>query len=245
MKYLSIFLLGIWSTLALAQDINQVDAQGRKQGKWRGYFEESKRLRYEGQFDQGREVGIFTYYDDTKANTVVATRDFSKTPGSAYTIFYDTKKNKVSEGNVIGKQYDGLWTYYHHQSPAVMATEFYKNGKLEGLRKVFYKNGKLAEETMYSNGVKNGPYRKITESGVVLEESNYVAGKFDGPAVFRDGDGQLVSKGNFKAGAKNGYWEFYKNGKLEKKEKYPIRKPRLMKNASVSKVAVPGGASKP
>lgn len=225
----STILLFFWlmaSATGIAQEWNKTDKDGKKHGAWRGFFEESKRVRYEGQFENGREVGIFKYYDDTKAHPVIATRDFSKAPGAAYTIFYDQKKNVVSEGNVVGKVYDGLWKYYHQASPQLMTTEYYKNGKLDGTRTVYYKSGKIAEETTYKDGVRHGPYKKYTETGIVLEESNYANGRFEGPATYRDGEGQVVSKGVFKNGAKHGYWEFYKNGKLDKKEKYPIRKAK-------------------
>ncbi len=209
-----------------AQDINKLDASGKKHGIWQGLFEESKRVRYEGQFDHGKEVGLFKYYDDTKAHPVIATRDFGKGGNAAYTIFYDQQKNIVSEGKIVDRQYEGLWKYYHKASPAVMTTENYVGGKLEGKRSVYYLSGKIAEETMYKAGIKNGPYKKYAENGVVLEESNYVNGAYHGSAVHRDPSGQIVGKGDYKDGGKFGYWEFYQDGKLTKREKYPIQKAK-------------------
>lgn len=210
------------SIVSFAQ--NKLDAAGKKHGPWVGYFEESKRVKYEGTFDHGKETGIFTFYDDTKAHTVVATRDFSKGDNSAYTIFYDPKKNKVSEGNVVNKQYEGEWKYYHEASPAVMSIEHYKAGKLNGSRKVFYKSGKIAEDENYVNGIREGAYKRYTESGIVIEEVTYKKGQPDGIAIYRDSDGQLASKGPYVDGLKKGIWEFYENGKLKKKEKYPLRR---------------------
>ena len=241
-------LLVLFSFHLMAQDINKFDEKGLKHGPWQGVFEESKRVRYEGQFEHGKEVGLFKYYDDTKAHPVIATREFSDGGKTVYTTFYDQKNNKVSEGKVVNKQFEGQWTYYHYQSPAIMTTEFYKNGKLEGERKVFYKSGKIAEETNYKNGIRNGVYRKYTETGVILEEANYVNGLYEGPAVYRDGLGQIVSKGNYKAGGKHGYWEFFEDGKLVKKEKYPIWKPKSTKKKAETPSEVPAqaaGAEKP
>lgn len=218
---LLIFLFGTLS--AQQQSDNQVDAAGKKHGPWKGYYETSKRVKYEGTFDHGKETGIFKFYDDTKAHVVIATRDFSKGNG-AYTIFYDQKGNKVSEGNVVNKQYDGEWKYYHEASPVLMTTEFYKAGKLSGVRKVFYKSGKIAEEENYINGIREGAYKKYTESGIVLEEVTYKKGQPDGIAIYRDSDGNLASKGLYVNGLKKGIWEFYKGGKFEKKEKYPLRR---------------------
>lgn len=207
-----------------AQDqANKVDENGKKHGAWKGYFEESKRIKYEGTFDHGKETGIFTFYDDTKAHTVVATRDFTKGDNSAYTTFYDPKKNKVSEGNIVNKQYEGEWKYYQEASPVIMSVENYQKGQLDGKRSVFYKSGKPAEETMYKAGKKEGPYKKYAENGVVLEEENYTNDLIEGISINRDPDGSIVSKGNYVKGEKKGTWEFYEKGKPVKKVKYPVK----------------------
>jgi len=129
-----------------AQETNKLDDKGLKHGLWKGYYEESKRLRYEGTFDHGKEIGMFKFFDDTKAGTVIATREFKATDNSCYTIFYNQKGFKVSEGKLINKVYEGEWKYYHLDSPSIMTTETYVKGKLEGTRKVFYKEGAIAEE---------------------------------------------------------------------------------------------------
>lgn len=209
----------------MAQETNKLDAQGKKHGLWKGVYDESQRPRYEGAFEHGKEVGTFKFFDDTKAGSVIATREFAP-DGSAYTIFYDQKKNKVSEGRVVNRQYEGLWKYYHEASDKIMTTENYKNGKLDGKRTVYYKSGKLAEEASYVNGIKNGPYKKYADNDklVVLEEVTYVNAKPEGPAIYRNPDGTIASKGNYVDGEKKGYWEFYEGGKLKKKEKYPVVK---------------------
>lgn len=198
-----------------AQQINQLDDKGQKHGLWKGTYPESKRPRYEGTFEHGKETGLFKFFDDTKAGTVIATREFNPADNSCYTIFYNQRKNKVSEGKSIGKLNEGPWKYYHEDLPIVMTLENYSKGKLEGVRKVYYKNDNpvLAEETTYKNGIKNGPYKKYAENGVVLEETYYKNGEYDGPAVFRSAENKITSKGNFKAGKKVGIWEFTKDGK--------------------------------
>lgn len=225
-----VFIL-MFSAMAQSQDINKVDDKGQKHGPWKGYYPESKRLKYEGTFDHGKETGVFTFFDDTKAQSVVATRDFSKGSNSAYTKFFDQKKNIVSEGNVVNKKFDGLWKFYHKESKTIMTEEHYRNGKLDGKRTVYYPDGKIAEVTNYKNGKKEGPYRKYTEKGTVLEETTYKNGIYEGSALFRDPEGNIVAKGNFKNGGKDGYWEFYEMGKLKSREKFPVSsRPRTKKS---------------
>ena len=218
-RFLAIIVVLALNTIANAQtDINQLDGKGNKNGMWKGYYPESKRLRYDGLFDHGKEVGTFKYYDDTQAQSVIATREFNKKDNSAYTIFYNQSKNIVSEGKVVNKLYEGQWKYYHENSKVLMTLEQYVKGKLEGTRSVFYPDAKIAEETNYTHGVKNGPYKKYTTNGVVLEESNYKNGQFDGKATYRDPQGNIVAQGLYVNGKKKGIWQFYANGKLVSEE---------------------------
>lgn len=213
MKYLLLSLL--ISISVFAQDINKLDENGKKNGLWKGFYEGSKRPRYEGAFEHGKEIGTFKFYDDTKAGTVIATREFNAKDNSCYTIFYNQNKNKVSEGKVVNKQFEGEWKYYHEDMPLIMTLELYVNGKLNGIRKVFYKSGEIAEETTYRDGIKNGAYKSYAENGVVLEESIYKNGEYDGQAIYRNVDNQIAAQGLFKNGKKVGMWKMLVKGKLK------------------------------
>ncbi|MFA9190050.1 hypothetical protein AAGV28_01600 [Flavobacterium sp. FZUC8N2.13] len=202
------------SNLLAQVTLNQLDSEQKKHGLWKGVYPESKRPRYEGTFSHGKEIGEFKFFDDTKAGSVIATRTFSLNDNVAYTVFYDQKKNKVSEGKVINKLFEGQWKYYHLGATTIMTTENYINGKLEGLRSVFFPSGKIAEETNYTNNLKHGSSKKYSERGIVLEEANFKNNQYDGEAVFRDVDGNVVSKGKFTNGKKTGIWQFFENGKL-------------------------------
>lgn len=214
-------------------DYNKLDDNGNKNGLWRGIYKDTKNLKYEGTFDHGKEVGVFTFFDNKKTKTVIATREFNPKDNSAYTVFYDQIKNKVSEGKVVNKLYEGQWKYYHKASKSIMAIENYSKGKLEGLRSVFYPNGKIAEELFYKNNLKNGVYKRYTESGIIIEESNYKNDQYDGLATFRDADdGNIVSKGKFFNGKKAGIWQFFEKGKLVKEMNmsYPKITSKTKKN---------------
>jgi len=215
-KKIIIALLFLNAVLVSAQDFNKTDANGKKDGVWKGTYEVSKRPRYEGTFNHGKETGIFKFFDDTKKGDVIATRDFTANDGSSYTIFYDQNKNIVSEGKEVGKAREGEWKYYHKASKVLMTLEKYKNGKLEGLRSVYYPNSKIAEEINYVNGSKEGIYKKYGQNGTLLEQSTYKNNEYNGDAVFYDADGVVASKGKFVNGKKANMWQFYLNGKLTK-----------------------------
>ncbi|MFV8362655.1 toxin-antitoxin system YwqK family antitoxin [Flavobacterium sp. ZT3P35] len=216
-NFIVLLAVMFFSQNILAQtEFNKLDVNGKKHGLWKGVFEESKRPRYEGTFDHGKEIGIFNFYDDTKARSIIATREFNVKDNSAYTIFYDQNKNKVSEGKVVNKLFEGQWKYYHQASKNIMTTENYNKGKLDGLRTVFYISGKVAEEISYKNNLKNGFYKKYTEKGVILEESIFKNNIYNGLAIFSDANGNIVSKGQFVNGKKSGIWQFFEKGKLVK-----------------------------
>lgn len=217
-----------------AQDVNKLDAEGKKHGLWKGIHEDSKRPRYEGTFEHGVEVGTFKYFDDTKAQSVIATREFSDNGKVAYTIVYDPKKNIVSEGKTVNRLNEGLWKYYHKESKQLMTEENYVKGQLNGIRKVFFLNGAVAEETTYVNGKKEGPSKIYTEKGIVMEEVVFKNNKYEGPAIFREPNGNIASKGNFKNGEKKGKWQFFVNGKFKKEETFP-KKIKFQKKEDVPK----------
>lgn len=220
---IGLVLWGSLGSIYAQEKINQVDADGKKQGLWKGFFEQSKRLRYQGMFKNGVEVDTFKYYDDTKAQSLLATRIFSENGTVAKTVFYDQKKFKVSEGTTINRLKEGLWVYYHKASKQILKEEYYKNDKLHGKQIVYFPGGALAEEVNYVNGLKEGVYKVFLENGIIAEESYFVKNEYHGPAIFRDGKGNVISKGNFVKNEKKGIWEFYNEGKLVKKEKYPLR----------------------
>ena len=234
--FFNILLLICFSSSLFSQsEFNKLDGNGNKNGVWKGVYEESKRPRYEGTFDHGKEIGFFTYFDDTKAGTVIATREFNSKDNSAYTIFYDQNKNKVSEGKVINKFHEGAWTYYHKASATVMTLENYYNGKLEGIKTIYFPSGKVAELTNYKKGIREGAYKKIAENGVILEESVYLNGELNGTSTFKGPDGLVVAKGMFKQGKKVGIWFFYENGKLVSKDNFDTPRKKFQKRVTQRK----------
>ena len=213
MKY-SVIVLFLFN-LSISQDINKLDENGKKNGFWKGVYEESKRPRYEGTFNHGKEEGIFKFFDDTKVGTIIATREFNPKDNSCYTIFYNQNKNKVSEGKLVNKQFEGEWKYYHEDLPSIMTSEMYVNGKLNGVRKVYYKSGEIAEETTYSKGIKNGIYKSYAENGVVFEESIYKNGNYEGFATYKNIENQITGQGLYKDGKKVGIWKMLEKGKVK------------------------------
>jgi antitoxin component YwqK of YwqJK toxin-antitoxin module len=169
-----IFLFLFGSLFNYSQEqTNQFDENTARHGLWKGKYEESKRPRYEGVFEHGKETGIFKFFDDTKVGKVIATRDFSKGNDSCYVTIFDRKDNIVSEGLLVNKEYEGEWKYYHKESKVIMTSENYKKGKLNGIKKIFYDDGSLAEIVNFLDGKREGNYKKYGVNEKILEDLNY------------------------------------------------------------------------
>lgn len=183
---------------------NKTNAAGNKEGKWSGYYE-SNNLRYIGEFKDGKEVGVFTYYEDEPGLKVKATRDFSKEAGKSFATFYFDGK-KMSEGWYKGKEKDGKWLYFHKGGEQINSEEYYVNGKLHGERKVYYMSGKISEIQPYKEGKLHGKVLMYSESGILLKEENYSNGMRNGESSYYDGMGKLIKKGMFVDDVLQGKW---------------------------------------
>ena len=227
-KFLSLFL--IVTSLVYAQDINQFDENGKRHGVWKKNFEGTKQLRYEGQFDHGKEVGEFKFYKLVKKKSVLTATKLFEGDGSAYVKFLASTGKTISEGKQLGKLYVGEWKYYHNKSDKVMTLEHYNNkGSLEGERLVYYKDGVVAERANYVDGKKQGIYYGYSVKGLVLRELNYENDELNGLAKHFNGKGELLAEGNYYKGKKKGIWKYYENGELVKEDNVDAVKKKSTK----------------
>ncbi|MDB2462767.1 toxin-antitoxin system YwqK family antitoxin, partial [Algibacter sp.] len=115
--YNLIFLLMLSSSVMLGQTINQLDANGKRDGVWQKKFEGTDILRYEGQFVHGKEVGLFKFYKHYKNKGILsATKLFNKNDQKAEVKFLASNGKVISEGIMDGKTYIGTWKYYQKNS---------------------------------------------------------------------------------------------------------------------------------
>ncbi|NND51920.1 MAG: toxin-antitoxin system YwqK family antitoxin [Flavobacteriaceae bacterium] len=202
--------------------INQMDENGKRHGKWSKNFEGTKEIRYEGQFEHGKEVGVFKFYQLVgKVSKLAATKEFNEKDGSAYVKFLSLKGNVISEGRMMGKTYIGKWVYYHKNSDQIMTEEhFNSKGELHGLRTVYYDNGQKAEVANYENGKLHGDSRYYSQDGVLIKSYIYENDELHGMSKHFDGNGVITVEGPYKRGKKTGIWSYYKNGELQEEKDF-------------------------
>lgn len=217
---LLIFLL-VCPPLQAQEAGNQYDENGKRHGPWKGYYEDDpSQLKYEGAFEQGKEIGLFKFYQPGLKKPV-ATRFFSPDSDIAEVQFLAQNGKVISEGKMRGAKRIGQWKYYHKNPDKLMMTENYENGVLNGEKTTYFENGNIAEKSFYKNGLLHGERILYSLNGVILEQMVYVDGALHGPAKFFNGKGELLSEGNYRNDQHHGIWKYYENGTLKEEKKFP------------------------
>ena len=108
-------------------------------------YYQNNRIRYQGQFENGKEVGIFKYYSAAHSDFPIVIKTFDENSGEAMVQYFTLKGKPESEGKMRGKERVGKWVYYHKDGKNILMEENYKDGELNGEFKVFYPDGKLTK----------------------------------------------------------------------------------------------------
>lgn len=208
------FLITFFSfqTILAQEKINQQDANGNRVGVWKKYYNNA-RIRYQGQFEVGKEVGVFKYYSALSSEHPIIIKSFIKNSNKATVQFFSEKGVLESEGVMEGKKRIGKWLYYHEGGKSIVAEENYEKGTLNGVSKTYYLNGKITEFSHFKNGKLHGNLKRYADSGVLLDDLNYENGKLHGRAKYYNIEGKLIYWGAYENDEKVGKWEFSENGK--------------------------------
>ena len=168
-----------------------VDAEGRRQGRWRE-FHETGELRSEGNYKNGSREGDWVFYY----------RDGKEEQRGAY------HKGKV-DGN-------WKWTYNNGQT---WREEIFYDGLEEGLAIEYNDTGKVVSKGNYLSGEKEGEW--FQDLGDDREEGTYVAGLRTGSWKHYYTSGKLKFEGKFEQGAENGkHAYYYESGQLQEVGSY-------------------------
>ena len=195
------------STAAVAQ--NQVDKQGRKQGHGVRVDKDGSKI-YEGDFKDGLETGVFTYYyhDGT-----VRIRNTYTEPGTVCRHeAYDEQGRLLAKGTYNRRNRDGRWQFYSEDGRLLKETD-YKMGVKHGRHVVYTHSGDTAEVAGWDNNRRHGRWwKRIGKTGYIT--GTYVNGGLEGRLVEYDDAGQLVRDGHYRGGLKHGSYQYFENRRL-------------------------------
>ncbi|RFC53850.1 toxin-antitoxin system YwqK family antitoxin [Brumimicrobium aurantiacum] len=210
---LSLMFLTSSFTILFSQ-INQVDSQGRKQGKWVKTYADSDDIRYEGEFKDDKPVGKFVYYYPDNSIRSIIKHDPNSDRSEAY--FYHPSKELIAHGIYRGKEKDSVWSHFlttGHYS----YTETYKNGVLHGERITYYGQEAVEDPEVklvlrkanYENGKPHGEYVEYFADGLIKGKGQYVHGKLNGVIIKNHANGNIMIKERWKNNVKHGWWVSY------------------------------------
>ncbi len=107
----------------------------------------------------------------------------------------------------------------YYDNGQVKQLKTFKDGKLDGLRKVWYENGQLMQEGTFKNGKIEGTRSLWFDTGELKAEGTYKDGNLDGYKKQWYKNGQLKSETNYKQGKLNGVTKQYTEDGQLKEEK--------------------------
>lgn len=197
---------------------NEMDANGKRHGAWSKKFEGTDQVRYTGQFDHGKEVGVFKYYIKNNPEQPTSTIDYSTNPPTA--SYFTKDGSLIAFGGIRDRKRVGEWVTYHKKSTQVMMRETYDDGALNGKTTTYYPDGKIAETAYYADDLMNGERIVYALDGTVLRKLNYKSGELHGEARYFDPVRKLLIKGNYLNGKKIGLWTESVDGEELSRKRY-------------------------
>lgn len=213
---------------------NQKDEQGRKQGYWVRRYSNGKPA-YTVTFKDDKPIGEMTrfYFNGNKRVVVIYDENqYGKAD------LFDEKGKLSAKGFYKETQKDSVWQFYSPEG-ALYTTEFYIDGKKNGITSHFFKRGNVAEEIEWKEDIKHGVWKKYHENGQLKMTSSYVDGKIEGEYIVFFPDGKLEVQGKFENGLEEGTWVIfnpsgmvaykidYKEGKILNEDEFDEKQQKL------------------
>lgn len=204
--------------------INQKDAQGRKQGQWVKKYPNSSVVMYQGAFKNDKPVGTFTYnYPSNKVKAIIKHNDASTRSEAFY--YYENGK-PMSIGIYRNAKKDSIWVSFNENGRITM-TETFKNDLLNGEKKLYYlpSNPEDKSETVisvynYINGKVDGKFIEYYPTKTVRKTGQYKNFRPHGEWIEYELDGKKMSVEHYQNGQMHGWFIGYNKNGTEGQRRY-------------------------
>lgn len=180
MRPLNTSYLNIFSTLILSlcftficyagEDLNTLDADGRRQGYWKitgamsleaGFRKDQ--IVEEGHYESNKKTGVWKKYYPTGVLKNEITFE-NNMPLGFYKIYYPSGKLE-EEGNWQRNKNVGEFKRYHENGKLAQDFTFTSAGKRDGVQNYYYDNGNLQLSVEVEEGVAHGFYKTFYPDG--------------------------------------------------------------------------------
>lgn len=193
---------------------NLIDNQGLKQGTWEKKYDNGN-IRYQGAFEDDKEVGTFTFYD--KKGKKVSTRTYISPGGIAECEMFNFAEYLHAKGKIKGKSKIGEWIYFTNRGRDTVTVEHFENGVLHGKQITYFPNKKIATDITFVNGKKEGAFVNYFSNGQIEQEGTYFNDQLHGSLKIWYKIGKLKRQAYYNNGNKTGKWTFLNpNGGITK-----------------------------
>jgi antitoxin component YwqK of YwqJK toxin-antitoxin module len=195
--------------------INKTDKAGKKQGKWKFFFDNDM-VKLEGTYKDNLKNGYFKEYD--KNGLLVSIKKYVNDIEEAQAV--ETSKLVVKSDYYPNGQVKIVATY-RGDVPEGVRREFDQTGKIT--QGYVFKNGAVVGEGITTNdGLKDGSWKEYYDGGKLRAVGAYDKGKQVGEWIYYYPDGKVEQRGKFsKNGKYEGNWKwFYPDGSLKRDEAY-------------------------
>lgn len=198
--------------------INQTDAQGRKQGQWIKKYPNSSVVMYQGTFKNDKPVGTFTY--NYKSNKVKAIIKHDEKTSRSEALYYYENGRLMSKGIYRNMKKDSVWVSFNEQGRITM-TETYKDDLLHGEKQLYYIPDDPENNTEvvisvynYANGNPDGKFVEYYPNKVVRKTGQFKNNQRDGKWIHYELNGSKMIEENYYQGKLHGWYIGYdQNGK--------------------------------
>lgn len=169
---------------SLADTLNQLDGQGRRQGWWQVSGPVEDRPEYaagvlfeEGRYADGRRTGVWKRYwpnghPKTEINYV---KGF---PKGAYTIYYPDGTPE-EKGTWDLDRNTGGFKRWHANGNLAQDFTFNEFGTRDGVQKYYYENGRIEVEVTVEKGREEGVLKRYHPNGDLWETARFQAGTME------------------------------------------------------------------
>lgn len=188
-------------------DVNVVDSDGRRQGRWVRYYEHGT-VMYDGRFRDGYPDGLFVrFYGNGMRQSELA---YSDSGTVADAVIYHPNGFVAARGRYVNRMKVGEWEFYSRFSDGyVMVREWYEDNMRNGVSVKMYEDGVVAERITYRNDTASGEWTKFYNSGSINLRTNVVDGMVDGRFEAWFDNGQLQFSGMYVNDRREGRWLIY------------------------------------
>ncbi len=194
--------------------LNQTDASGKKQGKWKKVYDNGN-VAYEVTFKDDKPQGEMLRYH--KSGVIQAKLRFQPDGVTADAQLFDEFGKKIAEGRYVGKIKTGTWNYFENDK--LRRVEPYnQSGELNGKQIIYYDNGKVYDEKNFVNGVENGTWAKYYADGSQMLLSTVKDGKLEGKFQKWHSNGNIETTGQYVNDVSDGKWVYTSDDSSQKEE---------------------------